>query len=782
MLGELLAARYQVIEILGSGGFGHTYIAEDTQRPGNPRCTLKHLTFNSHDPDVLQQVRRLFQSEAETLEKLGKHDQIPRLLAYFEQNQEFYLVQEFIEGHPLSDELAEGIRLPESQVIQLLEDVLEILQFVHSQGVIHRDIKPENLIRRAADNKLVLIDFGAVKAIGNTVAESTGATNLSVPIYTSGYSASEQCMGKPRYSSDIYSLGTVAIQALTGLRPSQLPQDFHTYEIIWRDQAQVSDPLATVIDKMVCYHFAQRYQSATEVLQALKAVIARPVTMIPSDAFVAAGPGAEPFGLVTQAQFQTQVHDRHPPAPVRSPLARQKLIASVGFVVAVIAATTLLNRNLLTFLQLPGLAPPNTTDPNPVIASDRISTGEKMLSQWQTNSHKQEGVAQIAAGNFSRALTSLEAARQRDRGDPETLIYLNNARIGTNKAYTIAVAVPLGDAFGSAVEILRGVAQAQDAVNQAGGINGVPLKIAIANDDNQPATAEQLARTIVENSSILAVIGHSISDTTLAAANVYQTSQVVMVSPLSSAVQLSNLGNYIFRTMPSDRLTAKALASYMLNRLKKQKAVVFFNSASAYSQSLKNEFKNALFYNGLELQGEFDLSRPDFDAFASVSQALANNAEVIMLAPDHSMADRAIQVVLVNRRRLKLLTGDSLFTSKILNVAGNEAVGMVLAVPANLGPSPFRQRFHKLWDKASMAGWRTALAYDATQAIVAALQQDPTRSGVQRALANPNFAAEGAEGKFSFMPSGDRQGNIHLITVSPIQTGGLTSYRFQTLP
>jgi ABC-type branched-subunit amino acid transport system substrate-binding protein/predicted Ser/Thr protein kinase len=774
MLGALLAARYRVTNILGSGGFGHTYIAEDTQRPGNPRCVLKHLTFASTNPAVLQQVRRLFQAEAETLERLGKHDQIPRLLAYFEENQEFYLVQEFIAGHSLSDELLEGLRLPETQVIAFVEDVLGILEFVHAQGVIHRDIKPENLIRREQDNKIVLIDFGAVKAIGTTVAQATGETALSVPIYTSGYGASEQCMGRPRFNSDIYSLGMVAIQSLTGLRPAQLPQDFNTCEVIWRDQApQVSDRFAAVLDRMTCYHCNHRYQSATEVLQALHAIGDRQPAML-RDAFIATPQPVQPVAT----QVQTQLHDRTRLAPPRSRWPGWKWGVVIGLGVAALAGAVVAHRHTWFFNQ--NLPPSEQV----VVAQvrDRISTGERMLSQWRGNSYKQEAVAQMAAGNYSRALTYLEAARQRDRSDPETLIYLNNARIGNARAHTIAVAVPLGDAFGSAVEILRGVAQVQDTINQAGGINGVPVKLAIANDDNQPEIAKQLAQALVQDSNVLAVVGHSISDTTLAAAEIYQTGELVMVSPLSSAVKLSNLGSYIFRTMPSDRLTAKALASHMLERLKQKKAVVFFNSRSAYSQSLKNEFKNALFYNGVDLLGEVDLSRPDFDPDERVNQAIAQGAQVLMLAADHSTVDRAIQVVIVNQQRLPVLAGDSFYTSRILTVGGNAVVGAVLAVPADLSQSPFQQQFQQLWGKAMTAGWRSALAFDAMQAIAEGLRRDPTRSGIQRTLAQPDFAAVGAEGKVSFQPTGDRQGNVQLVTIAPVRVGKQTRYNFKSLP
>src|SRR4028119_2321940 len=153
MLGKLLDRRYQVTQVLGAGGFGRTYLAQDTRRPGNPICVVKQLKPLSSEPSFLETARRLFTSEGETLEKLGSHDQIPRLLAYFEENQEFYLVQDFIQGHSLNVELQPGQIWHESQVRQLLREVLSILDFVHSNGVIHRDIKPNNLIKRHQDGK-----------------------------------------------------------------------------------------------------------------------------------------------------------------------------------------------------------------------------------------------------------------------------------------------------------------------------------------------------------------------------------------------------------------------------------------------------------------------------------------------------------------------------------------------------------------------------------------------------------------------------------------------------
>ena len=270
MLGKLLDRRYQVTQVLGAGGFGRTYLAQDTRRPGNPICVVKQLKPATSDPNFLEAARRLFNSEAETLEQLGNHSHIPRLLAYFEEDQEFYLVQEFIEGHTLSQELQPGQRWEESRVIELLQEVLSILEFVHQHGVIHRDIKPDNIIRRKSDNKLVLVDFGAVKQIRTQLASVYGQANNTIAIGTPGYMASEQALGQPRPSSDIYALGIIGIQALTGLPPISFQEDLSTGEILWQHLVQVSRGMETVLSKMVRYHFKDRYQSAAEALEALQ--------------------------------------------------------------------------------------------------------------------------------------------------------------------------------------------------------------------------------------------------------------------------------------------------------------------------------------------------------------------------------------------------------------------------------------------------------------------------------------------------------------------------------
>ncbi|MBR8837839.1 MAG: CHASE2 domain-containing protein [Stigonema ocellatum SAG 48.90 = DSM 106950] len=260
---KLLNNRYKVTSVLGSGGFSYTYLAEDTHRPGNPTCVVKHLQPARQDDVFLDIARRLFKTEAEILELLGQHDQIPQLMAYFEDNQQFYLVQEYIPGLSLQAELNSVNRFSETQVVDFLKDILQVLMFVHSHGIIHRDIKPSNLIRREKDERIVLIDFGAVKQI-----QPQQQDNPTVAVGTLGYAPPEQFMGQPRLNSDIYAVGMIAIQALTGKLTTNLERD-STMTLVWRPLANASEELAAILDQMVSFDYHKRYQSVEEVLQSL---------------------------------------------------------------------------------------------------------------------------------------------------------------------------------------------------------------------------------------------------------------------------------------------------------------------------------------------------------------------------------------------------------------------------------------------------------------------------------------------------------------------------------
>ncbi|MDJ0773631.1 MAG: protein kinase [Mastigocoleus sp. MO_167.B18] len=273
MVGQTLDGRYKIIRKIGEGGFGITFLAEDIKRPGNPKCVVKQFQPMRTDPLTLQVGKILFDREAKNLEELGNHDQIPRLLAHFEENQQFYLVQEFIEGHDLTKEVYPGKKLSEAEIIQLLTDILEVVAFIHKQDRIHRDLKPSNIMRRKSDGKIVLIDFGAVKQVAGVEGNQHGYTAVTRHIGTPGYMPSEQTQGNPRFCSDIYAVGMIAIQGLTGLRRHHITSDAKTEEINWQGHVKVNSKLANVINKMVRYDFRQRYQSGEEALQAVKGLM-----------------------------------------------------------------------------------------------------------------------------------------------------------------------------------------------------------------------------------------------------------------------------------------------------------------------------------------------------------------------------------------------------------------------------------------------------------------------------------------------------------------------------
>ncbi|MDB9525136.1 tetratricopeptide repeat protein [Oscillatoria sp. CS-180] len=269
----ILGSRYHILQHLGGGGFGQTFLAQDLHLPGHPRCVVKRLQPRTSDSEQLESARRLFHAEAEALYVLGNHDQIPRLLAHFEEDQQFYLAQEFIEGSLLSEEIRASHHLAETQTVEIIQDILTTLCTVHDNHVIHRDIKPSNLIRRQSDRKIVLIDFGAVKQVSTQPVQQQGQMSMTVAIGSLGYMPNEQLAGHPCLSSDIYAVGILALQALTGLDPKRIPKEPRTSELMWHELASVKPELSKVLDTMVRYDHRQRYPSAHEALTALKQAV-----------------------------------------------------------------------------------------------------------------------------------------------------------------------------------------------------------------------------------------------------------------------------------------------------------------------------------------------------------------------------------------------------------------------------------------------------------------------------------------------------------------------------
>lgn len=425
--------------------------------------------------------------------------------------------------------------------------------------------------------------------------------------------------------------------------------------------------------------------------------------------------------------------------------------------------------------------PPSPIDATNGDLTKRLSYGEKSLVPTVMNPEKKQGISAFATGNYVKAIQHFQKSLEIYANDPEALIYLNNAKIG-QKAVTLAVSFPIGTDVNASQELLRGVAQAQTEVNAQGGINGASLKILIANDDEDKTIAKKLGEEFVKNPEILGVIGHSASDTTLnVAKNVYQPQGLPMISPISTSVELSELGNYIFRTVPSDSFAGTALANYALKSLKKQKVAIFYDSQSNYSKSLKTVFSTALLGNGGEVVTEIDFAVPNFNAVDALKQSKSLGAEVLMLAMNTDKSNEALLVIKANQRIMALLAGDEAYKPEILQIGGDDAAGMVIAIPWHVlahKDNPFVKEAARLW-KTTNINWRTAMAYDAAIAFATAMKQNTTRESIQSALANPNFVAQGASAPIRFLPSGDRNQPIQLVMVKP---GKRSGYQYDFIP
>ncbi|MDZ8093601.1 MAG: serine/threonine-protein kinase [Nostoc sp. DedQUE05] len=333
----LLKERYRAIKPIGQGGFGKTFLAMDEDKPSKPRCVIKQFYPQSQGTSTLAKAVELFNQEAVQLDELGKHPQIPELLAYFTQEARQYLVQEFIDGQNLAQELAHRGAFSEIEIWQLLNDLLPVLQFCHARHVIHRDIKPENIILRESDRKLVLVDFGAAKSATGAALSKTGTT-----IGSPEYVAPEQMRGRAIFASDIYSLGATCINLLTARSP------FDSYDTsndtwVWQQylQTPVSNQLSRILNKMLESIPIRRYQTVDEVLKDLNqqpqvaapAIAPKPISQSPPNsppAFLSKSPSQlekelEEMKTQFMGSSKPQPNKIQPPNPTPQPSSKSKI-------------------------------------------------------------------------------------------------------------------------------------------------------------------------------------------------------------------------------------------------------------------------------------------------------------------------------------------------------------------------------------------------------------------------------------------------------------------------
>jgi branched-chain amino acid transport system substrate-binding protein len=409
--------------------------------------------------------------------------------------------------------------------------------------------------------------------------------------------------------------------------------------------------------------------------------------------------------------------------------------------------------------------------------------GNRLLINADTNTNKQAGISAFQAGRFVEAKMLFSSVLSSNRNDPETRIYLNNAIAAIQgNPVRIAVSVPIGGNVNIAREILRGVAQSQDQINRTGGIGRRLLQIQIANDDNDPTIAKLIAEELLQDTSVLAVVGHNSSEASLMAAPVYEKGGMVMISPTSTANSLSGIGSHIFRTTPSTRVTADTLANYVVNVVHRKKVAICADSKDKASKSFKEEFAWSLAQYGGKLSNTVcDFSAENFNGGDIPSQAISGGADALLLAPSLYTLNPATEVIQANRGRLALFGNQTIYIIDTLQHGQRDANGMVLAVPwhpQETANSPFIQESKKLW--GAVGNWRTAMAFDATKAIIQGLKAGTTREQLFQSLSNANFSFQGATGKVEFLPSGDRSLRGTLVQVRPGKLSG-TGYDFALL-
>ncbi|GAA6623002.1 ABC transporter substrate-binding protein [Scytonema sp. NUACC26] len=408
--------------------------------------------------------------------------------------------------------------------------------------------------------------------------------------------------------------------------------------------------------------------------------------------------------------------------------------------------------------QVPNLKPTDFSYGGRVL----IAASSFEVTSKRAESEKITGIKKFANKNFNSAVIHFQNARNIYKNDPENLIYLNNAKIGEGSSYTIAVPIPISQYKTGAEEILRGVAQAQDEINNAGGINGKPLRVLIADDRDDPKLAKQIAEKLVTLPDVLGVMGHYASNVALEVSQVYEKKRLVVIFPTSSSVKLSNFGNYVFRTVPSDACAGKVLANFMLNSLRQRKAAIFYNSQSEYSNSLTSAFKDAISKGGGEEALTFDLHAP-LDLSASVNSAVEKKATVLVLFANTNKLKDALQVLKANDKQLTILGGDDVYNPMTLQAGANTS-DIVIAVPWHIqynDQSEFVKKSRKLWE--ADVNWRTVTSYDATKALIAGIKQNPTREGVSQALRSKDFTTEGAINEVQFLLSDRRNASIQLV-------------------
>lgn len=818
------AHRYRIIQILKYNPSTCTEIFEVEDLDPSDGKKFKILKA-IHDNDTLyRNGRKLFTLLTQLFEREQKflyfshHSGIPKGydIFSFSLNSEkklHCLVMEKIEGVNLEEWVRDNGAIKERRALEWLEQIVKILKFVNEEDFFHRDIKPSNIMWRKSDNNLLLIDFGAVKEINGNVIHQNGG-QITTEIGSGGYIAPEQRDRRAVPQSDFYALGRTFIYLLTGKHPQEIEDEKPISR--WHESIKhlMSKSLIQLINDLMEELPDKRPQNAQTILARLADIqeeIATPPPSKPSE--VASSTPTNPLqhGVASSTPINPPQHGNQ---QRRGWLIKSAAIAFGVVAIAAILIPLLIGRS--NQAQNKDIPSTSTTSPSTTLFSeacdlkqgDNISCGEESLISQSGQmkdppQEKAEGMGEIKEGNYSKAQELLEKAWNQTfedgKPDPETRIYLNNVKIHNlinqqknpqQKIYIIAVAAPLKyikeelDIFNQGLEMLRGVAQAQDEAIQ----KGIYLQVAITNDANNPKQAPEIAEQLGKNKDILGVIGHYSSSITKVALPKYQANGLVLVSPASTSVRLSGQKN-LYRTVPDDAAAGKAIAENLKNKSNLQKVAIFWSKDEPFSESLKGEAEKGLGsdkvinYN-IENSEIFNLASDNFNAENALNEAKKQEVTAIILIPDGGQTKaltNAYDVIQANKDpNLIIIGGDTLYKSRTIeNVEKNAAKDkLIVAVSWHpLNNEQFSKSAEKLW-RTKNVNWLTATTYDATLVLTEAIKQDPSREGVNKVISAADFKVnQGATGEIRFNGSDRANPQITLVKVLPNCQAG-SGYRF----
>ncbi len=737
---------------MGTGGFAKTFEVESQDEAKTIKVVkiLNLSRFDNRDKkerDKKDKIIKLFKREAEVLSRLN-HPGIPKV-------DEGYFIKEFKNGseplHCLIMEKIDGVNLQQwlnqrnnkpidpELAREWLKQITLILERVHAHGFFHRDIKPANIMLRH-DGQLVLIDFGAVRDLADTFLQSDETLARGTCIGSVGYAPPEQYLhGLAVQQSDFFALGRTFVHLLTGTHPCDILDEKKSSYFNWRHNLPVKNTRMGVISKF-----------RTKLLyDLLDSMMEHNWEDRPKDA-------------------RTIIASLNRKTPI--PRIYKKIIYAAAFCLVGITSSywyaTGVNGCEKIWIRRFNL-------------NDKMSCGEEIM-MVSVDKDKQDGVHAFATGQYANSVKLLEKSFEQ-RKDPETLIYLNNARLKANnyKTVTIAIVAPISDSnndtINSSQEVLQGVAQAQNEFNQKHQSQKIGLHILIASDNNNSKDASKIAQALGKLNDVVAVIGHFRSETTLAARTAYQKAKLLLISSTATSDDLSNTcpkqqQNCFFRVVSSNSVTSNILANY-LKQAKKRRLAVFYNPSSNYSKSLLEQLHNHFTKLDGEIVAEISLSD---NIESNINQVKEKGADAIVLFPttDGLTSDAAVQVIqYANQFNYLVVGGDSLDSSKIIRELAFNKMGSAIALPWYPGiPSDFNTQANVLWKKR--ISWHTALTYDATKALIAAFdnKQDFNasyiRSNISNYIADPNFVLIGATGEISFTPNGNRkQQSVYMVQI-----------------